>query len=296
MKSSAVSFDETASFSTHTSNNEMLYGGYSDHKNNSNNNNNGMRSVIKLAVIIVFFGLTAGCIFASIGWRAEQNSVRDGFERGASVTVAKISDSFDDYQSVASLIHGQCRHRPQFDASSLLEDRKNYTNYYNTWSGQFRSDFRKLYEYVAASGLNFKAMQFDPNITSFERLIAEEEATEYYKEYYPDVNYTGFRGFNGRSTSLEPRWYNQSFYFPIHYQEPISGNEAAIDLDYYSSESRTRAVNALFETEKPSLTDRLSLVKKAGTASRCIGGNDPHADDEGPSFGVVYVLSNAIFG
>jgi hypothetical protein len=296
MKSSTNYNDSTASISTHTSRNEMSNGDASDHKNNScNNNDNGMRSVIKLAVIIVVFGLTAGCIFASIGWIAEQNSIRDDFERRASVTIAKISVTFDDYQSVASLIHGQCRLRPQFDVSSLLEDEKNYTNYYKTWSGKFRSDFRRLYEYVNASGLEFKAMQFDPNITSFERLIAEEEAAEYYKEHYPEVNYTGFRGFNGQSTSLEPRWFNQSFYFPIHYQEPIPGNEAAIDLDYYSSESRTRAVDALFETEKPSLTDRLSLVKKAGTASRCIGGNNPHADDEGPSFGVVYVLSNAIF-
>jgi len=141
---------------------------------------------------------------------------------------------------------------------------------------------------VVASGLKFKAMQFDPNITSEERPIAEAIADDYYKEHYPEVNYTGFRGFNALSTSLEPRWYNQSFYFPVDYMEPIQGNEAAIDLDYYSSESRTRAVQALFKTQRPSLTDRLSLVKKKGRLSRCSSGNsDPLLGDKGPSFGVV---------
>ena len=50
--------------------------------------------------------------------------------------------------------------------------------------------------------------------------------------------------------------------------EPIIGNEAAIDLDYHSSEVRIRAVNALFENQAPSLSDRLSLVRTAGENGR----------------------------
>jgi len=235
----------------------------------------------------VVFGLIAGIVFSLMCFRAERATLRNEFERGASVTVAKISDSFDEYADVASLVHGTCRRRPRFNASAFENNPEAYTEEYNEWSKDFRKDFRELYEYVHASGLQFKAMQFDPNITNLERPVAESEAGAYYSEHYPHVNYTGVRGFNGQATSLEPRWRNQSFYFPIHYMEPIPGNEAAIDLDYHSSESRIRAVKALFDTQKPSLTDRLSLVKQAGQVSRCSSGDDVLNGDPGPSFGVV---------
>ena len=62
--------------------------------------------------------------------------------------------------------------------------------------------------------------------------------------------------------------------------EPVAGNEAAIDLDYHSSAVRIRAVNALFENQAPSLSDRLNLVHSAGTVSRC-------GNHNGPSYGVV---------
>lgn len=248
---------------------------------------NGRGSVVAVACMIVFLGLIAGTALAYLGFRAEKGGRVEDFQRGALITVAKIRDSFDEYVDTASLIHGRFRHRPQFDASAFELDQESYTADYMEWSREFRKDFRELYEYVRASGLKFKAMQFDPNITLQERPVAEAEADIYYMENYPEVNYTGFRGFNGDSTSLKPRWWNQSFYFPIHYMEPIPGNEAAIDLDYYSSESRIRAVKALFETKEPSLTDRLSLVKKAGSVSRCISGDEGFSGEQGPSFGVV---------
>ena len=62
--------------------------------------------------------------------------------------------------------------------------------------------------------------------------------------------------------------------------EPLVGNEAAIDLDYHSSESRMRALYAMFDSKQPSLTDRLSLVREEGAVSRCGAHN-------GPSYGVV---------
>ena len=248
---------------------------------------NGRASVVAVACMIVFLGLIAGTALAYLGFRSEKGARVEDFQRGALITVSKIRDSFDEYVDTASLIHGRFRHRPQFDALAYEADPDSYTEEYMEWSDKFRKDFRELYEYVRASGLRFKAMQFDPNITLQERPVAEAEAELFYMDNYPDVTYQGFRGFNGDSTSLLPRWWNQSFYFPIHYMEPIVGNEAAIDLDYYSSESRIRAVEALFETKKPSLTDRLSLVKKAGSVSRCISGDGGFSGVQGPSFGVV---------
>jgi len=247
----------------------------------------GRASVIGVAGMIVVLGLVAGAAFAYLGYRSEQSDRVESFERGALNTVSKIQDSFDEYVDTASQIHGRFRHRPQFNASAYENDPETYMEEYEEWSKEFREEFTDLYEYVKASGLRFKAMQYDPNITSAERPLAEAEALSYYRENHPQVNYTGFRGFNGDSTKLLPRWRNQSFYFPIHYMEPIAGNEAAIDLDYYSSESRIRAVDSLFRFKGPSLTDRLSLVKQAGSVSRCSSGSGDFSSYEGPSYGIV---------
>lgn len=210
-----------------------------------------------LVSIILMLGFASAIAFTAIGLTGALRTENEEFVREASATAVRISDSFSLYANAASLIHARCRHR-------------DFT----------RTDFRELYEYVVASDLEFKAMQFSPNITHEERPEAEAESRQFYAENYPHVNYQGFRGFNAlNATTLEPRW-NESFYFPIHYQEPVLGNEAAIDLDYYSSESRRRAVNALFEHKRPSMTDRLSLVKEAGQVSRC-------GDHGGPSFGIV---------
>lgn len=214
------------------------------------------RSTTCMIALILILGMATASAFLAIGLTGIRESQHVEFTRSAQNTVAKIQDSFKEYVDASAMIHAQCRHR-------------DFT----------RREFRELYEYMIASGLRFKAIQFDPNITHAERADAEEEARAFYAEHYPHVNYEGIRGFNGNDTSLSPRW-NQSFYFPIHYMEPIVGNEAAIDLDYYSSESRTRAVDALFELEAPSMTNRLSLVTEEGQVSRC-------GDHDGPSFGVV---------
>jgi len=248
----------------------------------------GRGSVVKLSWIIIFIGCGVAFFLGWFGFRAERNGRVDDFQRGAMITEAKMKETVEAYVDLASMIHRGCRQRPDFNTSALEMDPKAFADNYMDWSTDFRSEFHDMYEYAKKSGLKFKAMQFDPNITSLERPLAEAEANIYYAENYPDVNYTGFRGFNGDSNKLSPRWRNQSFYFPIHYMEPIKGNEAAIDLDYYSSESRKRAVQAVFETEKPALTDRLTLVKEEGTLSRCISGdNTVFTGEQGPSFGIV---------
>ena len=62
--------------------------------------------------------------------------------------------------------------------------------------------------------------------------------------------------------------------------EPIIGNEAAIDLDYYSHISRRRTLMHCFEYGEPAITDRLLLVKSPDTVSRC-------GSQDAASYGVV---------
>jgi len=119
------------------------------------------------------------------------------------------------------MVHNRCRDSRTFD----------------------RRSFRDTYEYLLDGGLQFKAVQFYPFVTRDERAVFEDEARTYYGQYYPYVEYEGFRGFEPGIEGLSPRS-EQEFYYPVHYMEPIPGNEAAIDLDFHSSESRKQTVDA----------------------------------------------------
>jgi CHASE1-domain containing sensor protein len=190
-------------------------------------------------LLIIFLGAATCAAFLAIGIKAAKEDQESLFERHADDLVNRIQRSIEDYVTAASWIHGRCRGR-------------NFT----------REEFRQTYEYLINSGLDFQAAQFDPNITNEERPAAEEEAREFYEQNYPSVNYRGFVGFNyANSTSLEPR--NQAdHYFPIHYMEPVIGNEPAIDLDYHASGSRKQTVLFCMNNGLPALTDRLVLVQE----------------------------------
>ena len=107
----------------------------------------------------------------------------------------------------------------------------------------------------------------------------EQEAYEYYAEYYPHINYLGFRGFATSFSYLEDRS-EQPFYYPIHFIEPIPGNEAAIDLDYYSHISPRQTLETALELQSPAVTDRLGLVSIGDQKTRCEAAEDS-------SYGVV---------
>jgi signal transduction histidine kinase len=210
------------------------------------------------AALILVLGCATSAAFLGWGITSAMKDQDSQFERAATDTVSILQDSFEDYVIAAAQVHARCR-------------RRNFS----------RQDFRILYDYLLATGLAFKAVQFFPNTTHEQRPAREAESRAYYAEHYPNVTYRGFVGFNELNASggVQPRT-NEPWYFPVHYMEPIPGNEAAIDLDFYSSEVRIRAVKAVFENKAPSLSDRLTLVRTAGTVSRC-------GNHNGPSYGVV---------
>jgi signal transduction histidine kinase/CHASE1-domain containing sensor protein len=201
-------------------------------------------SLFATVTLIIVIGAMVAAAFMGLGITAEHQDVQSQFDASATDLVQKIQTAWESYVTAASMMHNFCRHR-------------NFT----------RAEFRGLYEYMIDTGLNFQAAQFDPNITDDERDDAEAEARAYYAQYYPHIHYQGFTGFNWEnSTQVEPR--NRApFYFPIHYMEPIIGNEPAIDLDYYASGSRQRTVTFCMEHGKPALTDRLRLVQETAKAS-----------------------------
>ena len=197
------------------------------------------KSNFLIMALIIFLGTATSCAFLAIGIKAAKREQEQQFKRRADDLVNRIERSWHDYVVAASYIHGRCRGR-------------NFT----------REDFRQTYEYLNSSGLAFQAAQFDPNITHDERSYYEGEARKYYAEHYSYINYTGFRGFNTENLTKPEARDEAPFYFPIHYMEPIPGNEQAIDLDYHASGSRKRTVLFCMQNGLPALTDRLVLVQE----------------------------------
>lgn len=192
-----------------------------------------------VTLLIVSVGAIASAGFLAMGIRSSYREQFDQFERSADDTVLRFQSAFQIYLSTAAFIHNRCRNR-------------NFS----------REDFRQLYEYVKASGLAFQAIQFDPRIAREERAEAEAEARQYYAEHYPHVQYVGFRGVAHDNTNVTFRQLESDFYYPVHYMEPIPGNEGAIGLDYHSSPSRMSTVKDCLRTGQPALTDRLRLIQQ----------------------------------
>ena len=214
--------------------------------------------------LILFLGIVTSGAFLYMGIVAAQQAQDEQFERSAFDLTKRLQVAWHDYVDAAATVHMRCRGR-------------NFT----------RDDFRDLYEYLIAGGLRFRAAQFDPNITHAERPAAEEEARQYYAKYYPTVDYKGFQGLvteNATNVTVMPK---RDFYFPIHYMEPIEGNDKAVDLDYHASGSRRETVLFSIEYAQPALTDRLRLVQETEEVSYGVvlmhpGYNLSHQEDVWP--------------
>ena len=196
-----------------------------------------------ITIFILTLGLATSGAFLGLGVVSALADQDEHFERSATDLVKKMKSAVEDYINAASFIHNRCRSR-EFS----------------------RRDFREIYEYLTAGGLDVLSVQYYPNITHDERPAGEAEALAFYAKNYPYVNYQGFVGFESdNATSLGPRS-PQDFYFPIHFLEPVQGNEAVIGLDMYSSESRRQTILSCIDTGLPTLTDRLRLVQERGKA------------------------------
>jgi signal transduction histidine kinase/FixJ family two-component response regulator len=188
---------------------------------------------------ILLLGLSASAAFLGLGMFALNTVENDDLDRFSTDLYYKIDSALDDYKFAASMIHNRCRGR-------------NFT----------RREFRQVYEYLVAGSLDVQAVDFKPQVTHAERSAYEAEARDYYAKYYPYIPYQGFRGFNfANSTSIELRL-PADVYFPVHYLEPVMGNEKAIDLDFYASGSRRHAIEVCLQSGKPTISDRLKLVQE----------------------------------
>ena len=204
---------------------------------------------ILFALIIFLFGVLACTAFLLVGISGA-NKVEDTLFYSHSLErVSQIESAWDDYTVAALWIHHACWKR-------------NFT----------RLDFKELYEHLKSTGLDFQSASFCPNVTHAEREGTEAEARAYFQKIAPDWTYRGFVGLEPttnttNTTNADPaitlqHRSIQPFYFPIHYAEPFTGNEASIDFDPYSSIPRKEAIDLALRTWKPALSSRIKLVQE----------------------------------
>ena len=192
-------------------------------------------------------GAASSASFLALAITSARRDQNDEFGRRSSEVVKEIQNAFKDYEVAGQFVQETGR-------------KGNVT----------REDFHALYLNLISTGLEFQVTSFNPNTTTSERAELEQEATDFYAQNYPDIDYKGVVGLepnaDGEGVSVQPRS-EQPFYFPVHLLEPVEGNEGAIDFDLYSSNSRRETITKAIETWKPALTPRLDLVQETADSS-----------------------------
>lgn len=129
--------------------------------------------------------------------------------------------------------------------------------------------FRALYEYLILTDIELQAVSYAMNVSHDERPGFEATTRGFVETIHPNVTYRGFSGFEPDPEvpggfKPGPRS-NASFYFPVHYVEPLESakNMAALDFDIYTSGSRRAGVDQAISTGKAALTERLKLIKES---------------------------------
>jgi len=203
---------------------------------------------ILLSALIVLLGMGVTAAFIALGVKGAQREQYMRLEKLGSDVAKAVQSTWNYYNMAALWIHDSCR---------STADHAFYYNNNASFPICSRADFRSLYEYLLADGLEFQSISFVPNVTHDYRAQLEAESRAYYQKYYPAVNYTGFMGLltdpsNPRVVYFRQRE-EQNFYLPQHLVEPVPGNEYLIDFDVYSS-SYSYLLDAALTNWKPSLS------------------------------------------
>jgi hypothetical protein len=115
-------------------------------------------------------------------------------------------------------------------------------------------EFRRLYTYLRATGLQFQSIAYVTNVTHAERAALENETLAFMEEFYPAYPYRGFtRPENG--TLLPHGEEPQPFYFPAHFVEPIEDKLLSVDVDLYVSPHVDVAVKQAVALRRPVLSE-----------------------------------------
>ena len=181
---------------------------------------------VGLSFLIIFIGFVVSTAFIALGVRGALNDQELRIEKQASDLVRSVETTWSDYKLAASWVHETCRlegdHTKTYESSTTLSSPS-----VSSLKLCSRRDFRALYEYLVANGLEFNFISFIPNVTDDFRAAMEAESRAYYSESWP--MYSGFTKVTNYTSEMGGPLFGpmpkRPFYFPKHLIEPFAGNE-----------------------------------------------------------------------
>jgi hypothetical protein len=185
-----------------------------------------------LPALILLIGAAACALILGIGISAAKSHEEKRFQRLSEDVVLQLEKSFHEYKSASLWLQQASR------------------------SGkQTREEFRSLYSYMLATGLDFNSIAYLTNVTHDERVIFESDTRTFMEESYPEVPYDGFKIEEHDNGTVLP-YYNESrpFYFPAHYVELLEKNWDWLDLDLYATPRLGAAVKHAVTTRRATLS------------------------------------------
>mmetsp|Transcript_6122 Transcript_6122/g.11095 ORF Transcript_6122/g.11095 Transcript_6122/m.11095 type:complete len:862 (+) Transcript_6122:40-2625(+) len=216
-------------------------------------------------IVILMLGAAASAAFMSVGIVSSNQEDKEQFHHEAEELCHSVESAIAEYEVMGLWAHQACFRSAKRGPLDLMQT--DIAAYLGMCS---REEWHNLYVHLASrSEFKFQAVQFLPKIYHFERAELERQSRDYFvNEIQHELNYTGIthpiRGPDG--LTIKPRE-NSSFYWPVHYVEPLVSNEVAVELDGYADAERATRIDRITSTFQPSLSKGIRLVQET----------DPHA-------------------
>jgi signal transduction histidine kinase/CheY-like chemotaxis protein len=200
----------------------------------------GVRRAMRIPTLIIIIGAAASALILGIGISAARSEQNKEFEQQSKALVHQFGKAWDQYTTASSWVQQASR------------------------SGkQTREEFRTMYRYLLATGLEFHAIASLTNVTHDERATFENDTRTFMSEAYPEEGY--YSGFTREVNNTFIRYDEETrpFYFPAHYVEPLEENWGVLDLDYYATPRLGAALKQAVTTRRPVLSGLSSCLTKS---------------------------------
>ena len=221
-----------------------------------------------LVAVVIVLGVAASVVIVIWGSNSAQSDQDERFERQAVATVKAVQNAWVSYEAANLWIHEACRSTA--DQVKLLAGRIPSCT---------RQDFHELYLHMrAVFKVRFVSIGWATVVFESERTALEEESRAYFAQKYPFFDYPGFVGLKDETENqminenipsenilkyyITPRSRPQPYYVPVHYLEPLDGNEWGVDFDMASviRHPERAADDAAYRNHwKPMVTERIIM-------------------------------------
>jgi signal transduction histidine kinase/CHASE1-domain containing sensor protein len=175
-----------------------------------------------ISILILLAGVIGASLFLGLGLAAVERTLRGSFDDAAEGVVYQVDIVMDTYLQTVLWATQACQ-----GCSEHAEENHML--------------FRDFHDYLSLSSLPMIAEGYVVNVSQAERVHFESDQRGYLGENYPEVDYEGIRAFDPLNVTfgVSPE---RDYYLPIHYLEPVLGNEQRIDFDLNSMRAAAEAL------------------------------------------------------